>query len=183
MDPLEIINKYYRPGTRLREIYLSHVIAVTNKAVEIAKRVPELKPDISFIKEAGMLHDIGIFKTHAPSIYCDGDEDYIRHGIIGAEILRKLNLPKHALVAERHTGLGLSKKTIIEQGLNLPHKDFVPESVEEEIICFADKFFSKNPSFKGKELPLNIIENGIRKHDPDGVERFRKCCEKFKEKC
>ena len=45
--------------------------------------------------------------------------------------------------AKRHTGAGLTKKEIIEQELPLPQQDFLPETTEEKLICYADKFFSK----------------------------------------
>ena len=59
-------------------------------------------------------------------------------------MLRKEGLPQHARVAERHTGTGLTKETIQRQGLPLPLHDFSPETIEEQIVCYADKFFSKS---------------------------------------
>ena len=58
-------------------------------------------------------------------------------------MLRERGLNQHARVAERHTGTGLRKEEIIRRNLPLPHEDFVPETMEEQVICYADKFFSK----------------------------------------
>jgi uncharacterized protein len=58
--------------------------------------------------------------------------------------LREEGFTRHARVAERHTGSGLTKEQIIAQGLPLPAEDFVPETIEEKVICYADKFFSKS---------------------------------------
>ena len=55
----------------------------------------------------------------------------------------KRGYPQHARVCERHTGAGLTKREIIEQELPLPQQDFLPETTEEKLICYADKFFSK----------------------------------------
>ena len=65
------------------------------------------------------------------------------HGYLGAELVRKEGFPKHALVCERHTGAGLSLQNIIQQDLPVPHREMTPVSLEEQIICFADKFFFK----------------------------------------
>ena len=54
-----------------------------------------------------MLHDIGIIRCNAPGIQCFGNEPYICHGRIGAEMLRAEGFPHHARVCERHTGRGL----------------------------------------------------------------------------
>ena len=51
--------------------------------------------------------------------------------------------PRHALVCERHTGAGLSLKDIMDQKLPVPPREMLPVSMEEQVICFADKFFSK----------------------------------------
>ena len=65
------------------------------------------------------------------------------HGYLGADLMRKEGFPRHALVCERHTGAGMSLQSIIDQQLPVPHRNMVPVSLEEQVICFADKFFSK----------------------------------------
>lgn len=170
MNPLEIIQKYYNPNTALYQLLIAHSTAVAQKAGEIAYEHPELNIDSKFVQEASMLHDIGIFLTHAPSIGCFGKEPYICHGYIGADLLRNENLPKHALVCERHTGTGINLENIINNQLPLPHRDMQPVSIEEQLICFADKFFSKsNPD---KEFSLNEARVTLEKFGEDGLTRF-----------
>jgi uncharacterized protein len=122
---------------------VKHSEQVKNKALEIAGKHPELNLDTEFITEAAMLHDIGIFLCEAPRIHCHGTHQYIEHGYLGADLLRKEGLPRHALVCERHTGTGLSLKMIEKGNLPLPHRDMLPVSPEEQVICYADKFYSK----------------------------------------
>ena len=74
------------------------------------------------------------------------------HSLLGADILRNEGLEKHALVCERHTGAGISAKEIEQQNLPLPHKDVIPISIEEKIVAYADKFFSKTSPDKRKSL-------------------------------
>ena len=143
MNYIDIIDKYYPEENDCKRILLKHSRMVADFALEIAGRHPELNLNKKFIEEAAMLHDIGIFMTSAPDIGCTGNAPYICHGYLGAELLRKEGFPAHARVCERHTGTGLTKEQIEKNGWPLPIEDFQPESLEEQIVCFADKFFSK----------------------------------------
>ena len=148
MDYIKLIDKYYGGIPELRHILVTHSRQVADRALSIIDRHPEWEAngliDRQFVEEAAMLHEIGIVFCDAPGILCKGTEPYIRHGYIGAEILRKEGLHRHARVAERHTGSGLTKEQIIAEQLPLPEQDFLPETIEEKVICYADKFFSKS---------------------------------------
>jgi uncharacterized protein len=170
MSPLSILSKYYNTDSRLYAILLQHSQSVTHKAVEISLKHPELNADTEFIAEAAMLHDIGIFLTNAPQIECYGMHQYIEHGYLGADILRAEGFPRHALVCERHTGTGLSVEYIKENNLPLPLRDLRPVSIEEQIICYADKFFSK--SKHNIELPLETVRESLRRYGEAVLARF-----------
>ena len=144
MDYQAIIDKYYPSENELRRILLIHSRQVADRCLKIAKAHPELKLDVEFLEEAAMLHDIGIFRCDAPSIQCFGSEPYICHGAIGGQILREEGWLRHALVCERHTGTGLSREQIERQHLPLsPDGLYEPEALEEQVVCYADKFYSK----------------------------------------
>jgi uncharacterized protein len=149
---------------------------VTAKALELArhygKNHSKAKVDLRFIEEAAMLHDIGIFRCHSPEIMCHGSEPYIRHGIIGKRILEEEGYERHALVCERHTGVGLTRKDIAEQNLPLPDRDFMPITIEEKIICLADKFYSKNPKKLFRQKPISKIKKNLKKRGSHIVRRF-----------
>jgi uncharacterized protein len=172
MDTIKIIEKYYDPKSRAYNILLHHSRKVAEKALEIAKKVQHLNPDLKFIKEAAMLHDIGIFLTNEPKIGCYGDKPYVCHGYLGREILEKEGLPKHALVCERHIGVGLTVEDIEEKKLPVPKRDMIPVSIEEQIICFSDKFFSKDSDSLLKEKPLERVRKGISKYGEEKLRLF-----------
>jgi len=157
MNPQIIIQKYYREGSRLYDIFMSHAESVAGRSVELTKKHPELEMDVDFVYEAAMLHDIGIFLTDAPKIDCFGIHPYICHGYLGAELLQQEGYPEHALVCERHTGTGISLNQIITNDLPLPHQDMQPQTLEEQLICFVDIFYSKTKLGKIKEI-TNIRE-------------------------
>lgn len=177
MNPIDIISKYYDVDSDAYRILINHCRSVADKALEIAARHPGMNPDMDFIREAAMLHDIGIYLCNAPEIGCSGDAEYICHGYLGAELMRREGYPRHALVCERHTGAGITKEEIIGRDLPLPHHDMLPVTVEEQIICFADKFYSKTSL--GKEKPLDRIRKGLSKYGEESLARFEHLRELF----
>jgi uncharacterized protein len=49
-----------------------------------------------------------------------------------------------ARVCERHTGTGLTPEVIKARELPLPEGDYRPETLEEQLVCYADKYYSKS---------------------------------------
>lgn len=177
MDAIAIIEKCYKKDSELYNILISHSTDVTNKALSIAGKHLELNIDMEFVREAAMLHDIGIFLTHAPAIECYGIMPYICHGYLGREILDKMGYPRHGLVCERHTGTGISLNQIIIEDLPLPHRDMIPVSIEEQVICFADCFFSKTRL--GEEKSIEKVRKSIAKHGKESLYKFDEWCIDF----
>lgn len=177
MDALSIIDKYYPEQNELKHILLVHSRSVADKALQVADRHPELNLDRAFLEEASLLHDIGIFRTDAPDIYCFGDKPYICHGTIGSALMREEGYPRHALVCERHTGAGISLEQILKENLPLPHRDLIPISLEEQVVCFADKFYSKTHLDKEKSVEKAL--KSLEKYGDEGVKRFKHWCKIF----
>lgn len=140
-----------------------HSRQVADRCLAIVAKHKELPVDVQFMEEAAMLHDIGIYRCDAPSIHCHGTEPYLRHGPIGGEILRAEGFPRHARVAERHTGTGLP--------------GYEPETLEEQIICYADKFYSK--SRLDRVLTVAETAQSLEKFGHDGVLKFLTWAECF----
>lgn len=140
-----------------------HSRQVADRCLAIVAKHKELPVDVQFMEEAAMLHDIGIYRCDAPSIHCHGTEPYLRHGPIGGEILRAEGFPRHARVAERHTGTGLP--------------GYEPETLEEQIICYADKFYSK--SRLDRVLTVAETAQSLEKFGHEGVLKFLAWAERF----
>ncbi len=170
MNPIEIIDKYYGNNQPLRETLLTHSRLVAGKALACLVTHPELRADGRFVYEAAMLHDIGIFLTDSPTIHCYGAEPYLCHGYLGAKLLREEGLPHHARVAERHTGTGLTVEQIRQRNLPLPMCDYVPESTEEQLVCYADKFFSKTRLTYEKSQ--EEVADSLRRYGEECVNKF-----------
>lgn len=196
MDYLALLHRYYPEDNALRRMLLHHSRQVCARALQIVERHPELGANRNLVEAGAMLHDIGIFLTDAPGIHCHGTAHYILHGSLGAQLLRneaeqlkeeqlqaiQLQEELHfyealARICERHTGTGLTRQTIIERGLPDPQKDLLPETIEEQIICYADKFYSKSHLERERTIPQTL--QSLEKFGDEGVEKFRHWTELF----
>lgn len=111
------------------QIIIKHSKTVRDFAIKISKRLieKEIKVDLDLVEAGALLHDIGRVKTHS-----------VLHGFYGGEIAKALNLsPKLINIIERHIGAGIPADEAVKIGL--PRRDFTPETLEEKIICYADK--------------------------------------------
>ena len=120
-DALKILEKNNCP-----ENILEHAKATAEKAVEISQKIQENghKVDVDFVETASLLHDLGRCHRHD-----------IKHGEKGAELLK--DHPEYARVCETHIGGGITSGEAKELGLT--EIDYLPETLEEKIICIADK--------------------------------------------
>lgn len=169
-DYQSIIDKYYPAASKLRDIYLRHCRSVADEALAVARR-KKLPLNESDIIGAAMTHDIGICRTHASGIECHGELPYICHGIAGAGILRKEGAPEEwARVAERHTGSGLTADEIAASALPLPPGDYMPQTLLERLICYADKFYSKSGRMERKDLER--VRREMARFGQSSLDRF-----------
>ncbi|RLI59317.1 MAG: HD domain-containing protein, partial [Candidatus Asgardarchaeum californiense] len=104
--------------------------------------------DLKLVEAGALLHDIGRSKTHG-----------IRHAVEGAKIAKKIGLPEKIVnIIERHIGAGLSKNEA--KKLGLPAKDYIPETLEEKIVCHADNLIDNN---KKQNIEVEV-ERALRKN-------------------
>lgn len=107
---------------------IRHCKVVRDVAVKIAKKA---HADVELVEASALLHDIGRSKTHG-----------ILHGVEGGKIARQLDLPQSIVhIIERHLGAGIPKDEA--EKLGLPPKDYIPQTLEEKIVCHADSLIDK----------------------------------------
>jgi uncharacterized protein len=86
--------------------------------------------DVNLVVVGGLLHDIGRSQTHS-----------IQHGVFGSQLARKMGLTQRLiLIIERHIGAGIPSEEAVLLGL--PERDYIPRSLEERIVAYADKLVS-----------------------------------------
>ena len=88
-------------------------------------------------------------------------------------MLRAAGVPEiYARVAERHTGAGLTRKEIDARHLPLPAgRSYMPETLLEKLVCYADCFYSKSGTMQRK--PLERVEASMASFGEDVLVRFR----------
>lgn len=171
IDTEAIITRFYPVGNVTRNLLLRHGELVGRKAIEILDRSPWIDADREFVVQAAVLHDIGIGRTRCPELGCTGTLPYVCHGVEGRAILDRLGLGRHGLVCERHVGVGISADQAVRRKLPLPARDMIPLSVEERLICYADKFFSKTDDGR-HEKTINEIIAGLTRYEAEYADRF-----------
>lgn len=179
MNTEALLAKHFGAADNACRIVFEHSRLVADKALRAARSLGDPTLDLGFIEEAALLHDIGVCRTRSTGIGCSGDAPYILHGIIGREILEAEGFPRHALVCERHIGVGLTADDIARQGLPLPPRDMVPVSREETIICFADLFFSKKPDTLRNEKTCDEVRRNLSTFGEHKVAIFEQWLSKF----
>jgi len=130
---------------------IKHCLAVRDVAVRIAKKA---NADVELVEAGALLHDIGRSITHDTP-----------HVIKGGKIAKKLDLPKEVVrIIERHIGAGLPADEA--KKLGLPERDYIPETLEEKIVCHADSLIDNHKK--------QNIEHEIKKALTEGFDEYAK---------
>jgi len=127
---------------------ISHCIAVANYALELANRLQanDLSIDLSLVEAGALLHDIGRSKTHG-----------VDHSIAGAAIAQNLNLPPTLVnIIKRHVGAGISSEEA--QQLGWPKDNYIPQTLEEKIVCYADKRIDNDKGVVPIEVEISRLQ-------------------------
>lgn len=171
VDPEAIVTDVYPVGSPLRDLLLRHGELVAGKALAILDQAPWLDADREFVVQAALLHDIGIGRTRSPEIGCTGRLPYVCHGVAGRRMLDRLGLTRHGRVCESHVGVGISADQARRHRPFLPIRDMLPLTLEERLICYADKFFSKTDNGR-HEKTMDEIMLGLKRYDEGYADRF-----------
>ncbi|WP_436533639.1 HD domain-containing protein [Actinoplanes sp. HUAS TT8] len=130
----------------------------------------DLEVNAALVRAGCLLHDIGVYRLYGR----DGTPDfsgYIRHGLLGHELLAAEGFPDYLCrFCSCHTGVGVTRADILDQGLPLPPGDYVAETPEEDLVMYADKFHSK------KKPPVFVSAAAytisVARFGPDKAARF-----------
>ncbi len=108
---------------------IRHCQAVAALATRVAQRIAGngISIDVDLVRVGALLHDLGRARTHE-----------IDHAIVGAAMARSLDLPAPLVrIIERHIGSGITAAEATQ--LRLPKRSFLPRSLEEKVVAYADK--------------------------------------------
>jgi uncharacterized protein len=111
---------------------VKHSLVVAKTAARLVEDLLDrgIKVDRGLVWAGALLHDVG------RAVTAD-----VKHGAEGARLLREAGFTEElARIVERHVGAGIP---IAEAaGIGLHPKDYLPETLEEKIVCYADKLVS-----------------------------------------
>jgi uncharacterized protein len=181
IDAEAILRDTFGAGSRRFEIVRRHGEQVAGRALQVAAGLDTVPLDTTFLHEAAMLHDIGIAMTATPQLDCHGPHPYIRHGVLGRRMLEEHGLPRHALVCERHVGVGISIDEIRKRNLPLPVRDMRPVTIEETLICYADKFYSKTNGGSPSAKTIPEVARHLQKYGRRQVATFIRWAARFED--
>lgn len=137
------LHEKYAPSKNAFQIVYEHCRIIDEIASQLIQQ-KQLNVNRQFVHAAVLLHDIGYYPLFDKTDRVP-KRLIITHGVTGAEILRKEGIEEAICrIAERHTGVGLTREAIISQNLPLPKKDLIAETPEEKLIMYADKLHTKS---------------------------------------
>jgi uncharacterized protein len=84
-----------------------------------------------------------------------------------------------ALMCERHIGVGLTLQDIKAANFPLPLRDMVPITLEEKLVCYADKFYSKSDKHLTTPRTPDKIRKKIIKYGEDKLQKFEELIDLF----
>lgn len=144
---------------------IQHVCTVKSIAEEMAKRSGA---DLKLVRAGALLHDIGRSRTQG-----------VMHVAESARIARQRGLPEELVrIIERHVAAGLTQREA--KGLGLPDGNYMPETLEEKIVCHADNLVKGPSGTQTLEESLNEI---VRRGYPVTAERMRAMHTELSDRC
>ncbi|WP_035794226.1 HD domain-containing protein [Kitasatospora mediocidica] len=174
LDEIRALHAKYAPTPEALDAVLTHCEIVCGIAEQLMASA-ELPLDADLVRAGALLHDIGVYRLYDRDGRLD-HRNYIRHGVLGHEILREEGYPELLCrFCSCHTGVGLTRHDVRAQQLPLPEADYLAVSAEEQLVMYADKFHSKNPPrfYTADAFAARVAKFGAQKVDAFDVLRAR----------
>ena len=151
------LHRKYRSSERI--VRHCQVVANVAKALTDEFRRRGHPVDVEAVTAAALLHDIGRSKTQT-----------VWHGLEGSRILEKDGVdPRVVEIVRKHVGAGISQSEA--ERLGLPNFDYVPQTLEERIVCFSDKVVSSD---RVQPFEEEVRRFKLKSHDVERLLELKK---------
>ena len=139
---------------------IAHCQAVASLALELAEKfkAKNYPVDLALVEAGALLHDLGRSKTHS-----------VNHAVEGMKLAQAEGLPDAVIcIIKRHVGAGITAEEA--EWLGWPKDNYVPQSLEEKIVCYADKCIGSDTRIPVEATIKQLHEQKL----DDAAERVRK---------
>lgn len=172
---IKALHRKYAQDDHAFEKVFTHCQIVADIALSVCDNLKE-PVDKHLLQTAALLHDIGSYALLDEVLKNHNYYFYQQHAILGAKILLDEGIDSRiAALVETHLQLGITKQEIVQHGFALPARDYVPQTIEGEILCYADRFHSKAPKFNSFETYSAKLGRILPSH----VAKFEAMAKKF----
>jgi len=172
---IEEIHRRYAQNDFIFKLIYEHceiVAEIANWCVE----QKNLSVDKDLLTASCLLHDIGTYALFDGKGHDGNEHNYKQHAIFGAALALEEGFdPRIADAIRTHVLMGLSKKEIEEGHFGMPQKDYFPATLEARLLCYADRFHSKHPTFNSYEPFLKKLGSGL----PEQAKKLKQSAEEF----
>jgi uncharacterized protein len=166
---IRALHEQHAPTPEALDLVYTHCVIVCGIAEQLHAR-SGAGASLDLVRAGCLLHDVGVYRLYDDAGRLD-HANYLRHGILGHELLRQEGFPEVICrFASHHTGVGLSREDVLRQELPLPPGDYLAETPEETLVMYADKFHSKTkpPAL----LTADAYAASVRRFGQDKVAAF-----------
>ena len=177
VQEIEGYHHKYAPNDKVYELVYGHCQIVCEIALWCADNIKaEVKVDKSVLQAAALLHDIGTYVLFDDEGKVANERLYPQHAILGAKIVSDEGIDSRiSEIIETHILLGLTRQEIIDTPWLLPARDYVPSTIEGELLCYADRFHSKQPTFN----EYDSFFQGLKGNFPRQAVKFEEYAGRF----
>ncbi|WP_129839730.1 HD domain-containing protein [Streptomyces sp. RFCAC02] len=175
---IRALHERHAPGRAAFDLVHTHCRIVAGIADALAARYGGPALDTDLVRAGCLLHDIGVYRLYGPDGTSLDHARYIRHGVLGDELLAAEGFPERLRrFCSHHTGVGITRDDITSRGLPLPVADYLAETPEERLVMYADKFHTKSspPAF----LSAGRYAEHARGFGEDKAAGFRRLRDEF----
>jgi uncharacterized protein len=177
-DEVRALHARYAPTPAAFDLVHTHCVVVAAVAAQLLQRRPQ-PVDAALVHVGSLLHDVGVYRLYDGQGRIDRP-NYLRHGILGEQLLRDLGYPDAlSRFCSHHTGVGLTREDVVRHHLPLPVADYLAETAEEELVMYADTFHSKSDPAAFVAPPL--ARGQLTRFGPDKVARYDALAARFGE--
>lgn len=175
LTSIEDVHRRYAQNDYVFKLVYEHCEIVAEIAAWCVNE-KNLSVDDELLRASCLLHDIGTYALFDAKGLDGNEHNYKQHAIFGAALAIEEGFdPRIADSIRSHVLMGLSRKEIEESQFGMPQKDYLPATTEARLLCYADRFHSKQPTFNSYESFLERLEKGL----PEQARKFKQSSEEF----